>query len=163
MDATVCLRTRRSIRQYDGRAIERETLEEIVDCARLAPTATNRQPWEFVVVTDGEALRRLADITDYGKHIASAAACIVVFCEDFTFYVEDGSAATTNILHAAWARGIGSCWVSGDKRPYVDEVRDFLDAPESQRLVSLIPLGYPTETGEKEKRPLDDVIHWDRF
>lgn len=163
MDAITCLKSRRSVRHYDDRPISRETLSEIVDCARLAPSGTNRQPWEFVVVTDGETLRGLADITDYGKHIATAAACVVVFCEDVTFYVEDGSAATTNILHAAWAHGIGSCWVSGDKRPYVDEVREFLGAPESQRLVSLIPLGYPTESGDKEKRALDSVVHWERF
>ena len=73
------------------------------------------------------------------------------------------SAATTNILHAAWAHGIGSCWVSGDKRPYVDEVRDILGVPESYRLVSLNPLGYPAEDGAKKKRELDDVIHWERF
>ncbi|MAF08921.1 nitroreductase family protein [Candidatus Poribacteria bacterium] len=163
MDAITCLKTRRSVRQYDDRPIPRETLEDIVDCARLAPSATNRQPWTFVVVTDREMLTGLADITDYGKHIASAAACIVVFCEDVTFYVEDGSAATTNILHAAWAHGIGSCWVSGDKRPYVDEVRDILGVPESYRLVSLNPLGYPAEDGAKKKRELDDVIHWERF
>ncbi len=167
MDAITCLTTRRSVRQYEDRAIPRETLIEIVDAARLAPSATNRQPWEFVIVTEQRALQALADMTDYGKHIATATACIVVLCKDVMFYVEDGSAATTNILHAAWAHGLGTCWVSGDKRPYADEVRAYLGAPEGQRLVSLVPLGYPAEDGGpdrgKDKRTADDVIHWERF
>ena len=79
------------------------------------------------------------------------------------YYLEDGSAATQNIMVAARAHGVGSCWVAGDKKAYAPEVVRILGAPRELRLVSLIALGYPAETPQKEKRPLEDVLHWDRY
>ena len=163
MDAIECLKTRRSVRHYRPDPIPDELLEEIVDCGRLAPSGRNEQPWEFVVITDRKRLEGLSDLTDYGKHIAHAAACIVVFCRDTKYYLEDGSAATTQLALAAWAHGIGSCWVSGDKRPYAEAVREYCGLPEGYRLISLLPLGYPEEVPTKPKRPLEEVLHRDRF
>ncbi len=164
MDAIEALRGRRSVRAYEsGNAIPRDILETIVDCGRLAATARNIQPWEFIVVTKPETLKRIADITEHGKHIAQSAACIAVVCEQGRYYVEDGAAATQNILVAAWALGIGACWVAGDKKAYADQLRDLLDAPDSHKLVSLIPLGYPERVPEPNKRPLDDVLHWEQY
>jgi nitroreductase len=88
----------------------------MVDCRRLAATAVNIQPWEFVVVTDPEALRSIANTTDFGGFIADAPAYIVVICRETKYYLEDGSAATKNILLAARVHGLGSCWVAGDKK-----------------------------------------------
>ncbi len=106
MDAIECLKTRRSIRAYEHKAVPREIVEDIIDCGRLAASAINIQPWLFVAVDD-EALRtRIAEITDYGKFISTAPACIVVFCRNVKYFVEDGSAATQNILNAARAHGL---------------------------------------------------------
>jgi nitroreductase len=163
VDALDCLRTRRSVREYTTDPIPTEILEAIVDCGRLAPSGRNEQPWEFVVVTDKERLEELADITDFGKHIARSAACVVVFCKNTKYYLEDGSAATANVCNAAWAHGVASCWVSGDKREYAEDVREALNVPTGYKLISLIPLGYPAETPVKEKRSLSDVIHWEAF
>lgn len=163
MDALEALKTRRSVRAFERRGIAREVLEDLVDCGRLAATAINIQPWEFVVVTAPEMLRRVAEATDHGRFIADAAACIAVFTKETKYYLEDASAATQNILVAARAHGLGSCWVAGDKKPYVAEIGRILGAPAGCRLATLIALGYPAEAPQKEKRPLGEVLHWERF
>ncbi|MGE5487937.1 MAG: nitroreductase family protein [bacterium] len=163
MDCISALKTRRSVRAYTGEPISKEVLTDIIDCGRLAATANNVQPWEFVVVTDPEKLRAIADITEYGKFIANAAACVVVLCRDSKYYLEDGSNASQNILVAAHAHGLGGCWVAGDKKPYADTIRELVGAPEGLKLVSLLALGHPAEKPEKEKRPLSEVLHWEKF
>jgi len=163
MDAIEVLKTRRSVRAYRGEPVPRKIIEDVVDCGRLAATAINIQPWEFVVVTDPEALRSIAKTTDYGKFIAYAPVFVVFLCEDTKYYLEDGSAATENILLAARAHGLGSCWVAGDKKPYASQICRLVGAPQGYKLVSLIPIGYPAESLEKPKRPLSDVLHWDKY
>ena len=118
MENLELLCVRRSIRMFQNKSIIREDLEKLVDSARFAPTARNVQPWEFVLVTDKDKLIELAKLAENGRFIAQAAACIAVFCVDTKYYLEDGCAATCNILLAATALGIGSCWVAGDKKPY---------------------------------------------
>ena len=163
MDAIEVLKTRRSVRAYKGEPVPRKVIEDIVDCGRLAATAVNIQPWEFVVVTDARMLRRIATATDYGKFIADAPMCVLVLCRDTKYYLEDGSAATENILLAARAHGLGSCWVAGDKKPYAAEICHLVGAPQGYKLVSLIPMGYSAESPEKSKRPLSDVLHWEKY
>jgi len=163
MDAMEVLRTRRSVRVYQSEPVPREVIENIVDCGRLAASANNAQPWEFVVVTDLSNLRKIAAATDYGSFIAQAQVCVVVLCRDTKYYLEDGSAATENILLAARAHGLGSCWVAGDKKPYAAEICRLVGAPSGSKLVSLIPIGFPAENPEKSKRPLSEVLHWERY
>jgi nitroreductase len=139
-------------------------IEQIVDIGRLAATARNVQPWEFVVVTDGETRRKLAEISDYGKFIAEAPVCIAVFCEEGKYYLEDGSAATQNMLVAATAFGLGSCWVAGDKKPYVGKIGEILGVPGSKKLVSMVALGYAkSPPSMAPKRSLGEVIHWEKY
>ena len=163
MDAMECLKTRRSVRAYTSQPVSSEIIEDIVDAGRLAATAINIQPWIFVVVTDEQTRKRLADITDHGKFIADAPVCIVVFCEDTKYYLEDGSAATQNILNAARAHGLGSCWIAGDKKPYSGEVREVLGVPEGYKIINLITIGYAAVLPNPEKKPLMSVMHWERF
>ena len=163
MDAIEALKTRRSVRAYTGEPVAREVIEDIVDCGRLAATGINIQPWEFVAVTARDKLRSIAAATDHGEFVAQAAACIAVLCKETEYYLEDGSAATENILVAARAHGLGACWVSGDRRPYAPAVLRMLGAPDGYRLVSLVPIGRPAEQPAKEKRPLGEVLHWESF
>lgn len=163
MDVRECLKTRRSIRAYQDKPVPKEIIEDIIDCARMSPSAVNIQPWEFVVVTDPETRRKIADLTDHGKFIANAPVCVAVFCKDTKYYLEDGSAATMAILLAAWSHGLGTCWVAGDKKHYAESIRQLLGLPEGYKLISLIPMGYPAEQPTKEKRPLKEVLHWERF
>jgi len=163
MDAIEALKTRRSIRRYEAKPVARETLQEIVDCGRLAATARGEEPWEFVVVTDEAMRRRLAGLCDYGRFIADAPACIVTFCRDTKYYLEDGSAATQNMLVAAHALGLGACWIAGDKKGYAAEIAGLLGVPATHKLVSLMSVGHTSDRPRKEKRPLDEVLHWDKF
>lgn len=163
MDAIECLKTRRAVRAFTPQPVAREVIEDIVDCGRLAASGINIQPWEFVAVTNPELLRRIAEATDHGRFIAGAPACIVVLCRETKYFLEDGSAATQNILLAARAHGLGGCWVAGDKKPYAAEILKLVGAGEGLKLISLVPLGHPAEAPSKEKRPLSDVLHWDRL
>jgi nitroreductase len=163
MDAIETLKTRRSIRAFTPQPVPREIIEDLVDCARLAPSAVNIQPWEFVAVTEPETLRGIAEATDHGRFIAEAPLCIAVLCRDTKYYLEDCSAATCALLLAARAHGLGGCWVAGDKKPYGAAIGRLLGAPAEFKLVSLVAAGYPAEAPVKEKRSLAEVLHWEKF
>lgn len=166
MDLLEVFRIRRSIREYSDKEIPRRLLEQIVDAARFSPTARNVQPWEFVVVTQASTLRRLAELAENGRFLSGAQACIAVFCIATKYYLEDGCAAACSILLAAAALRIGSCWIAGDKKPYCAEVAQALSVPAGYKLVSLIALGYPKSGDDfhsAEKRPLKELIHWEKF
>jgi nitroreductase len=164
METRETIKSRRSIRRFERRDVPRELLEQLVDAGRLAPTANNVQPWEFIVVTDNSVKNRIAASTDHGKFIADANAVIAVFCKDTKYYLEDGCAATTAILLAATDLGLGACWVAGDKKPYCQEIMHMLNVPAGHKLVSLIAVGYPAGPPPKvAKRALKDLLHWDRF
>ncbi len=160
------LRIRRSIRMFREKNIDKNDIASIIECARFAPTARNVQPWEFVVITDKGKLNDLASLADNGRFLSRAAACIAVFCADTKYYLEDGCAATCNILLAAAALGVGSCWIAGDKKPYCPQVNSLLNAPPGMRLVSLVALGYPEDEGcfkLSVKRPIEEIMHWEKF
>ena len=163
-DTIEVIKSRRSIRAYEKKAIPKKAIEELIECGRLAPSAKNKQPWEFVAITEKQTLSKLASIMVYGEFIRDAAACILVLCEDTEFYLEDGCAATENILIAAKSQGIGTCWIAGDKKEYVKKVLDAVKAPGGYRLVSVISLGYSQEkVMPKAKRELKEVLHWEHF
>lgn len=164
MDAIEALKTRRSVRAYRPESVPRQIIEDIVDCARLAPTGRNEQPWEFVVVTMPDLRREIAGIMESGRFIADAPVCIAVCCRDTQFYLEDGSAAIVKILVAARAHGLGSCWVSGDKNPNASRVARLLGVPTGHKLVGLVAIGKAAEEPAlPEKRKLSEVLHWERF
>ena len=165
MDAMECLRTRRSIRNFLDKEVPKEVIEDVIDAGRLAPTANNVQPWEFIVVTDKEMRKNLANVTDWGKFIADAPVCVVVVCKETKYYLEDGSAATENIMLAARAYGVGTCWVAGDKKPYAGKILDMLGVPSDYKLISLIAAGYPRVEADAPhgKRNLKEVLHREKF
>jgi nitroreductase len=163
MDALSAISARRSVRSFKTDPISRDLIARLIDAARMAPTARNVQPWEFVVVTDPGKRRQLAALADHGKFIAEAPVCIVVLSHDTRYYLEDCSAATTNILLAAAALGLGSCWVAGDKKAYAPQVTSLCGAPGDMKLISLVAVGYPLEIPAPSKRPLEDVLHWEAF
>jgi nitroreductase len=163
MDAIAALKERRSIRSYRQQQVEREIIEDIIDCARLAPTAMNDQPWDFVVVTRKDDLERIPPMLGHGEFIANAAFAVLVLARDTNYAVEDCSAATENLLIAGAAYGLGSCWVAGTRQAYGPVVAKAFGAPEDRQLIAIVSFGYPAEELKVEKRPLGDVLHWERF
>src|SRR5512136_1520127 len=158
MEAFEAIQKRRSVRKFTGAIVPREHLEKIVDAGRLAATGSNRQPWEFIVVTDREMIDKL---TVVGKWMSQAGAIIAVVLDPYSrWWVEDGSAAIENILIASTALGYGSCWVEGDALPLEEQFKNLLFIPPGKRLLALIPIGVPEEWPTIEKRPLESVLHW---
>ncbi len=155
---------RASVRVYQSKPIEKSLLEKLVDAGRRAPTARAIEPWEFVVITNNDILKKLGEIATSGSFIKDAVSCIVIFCKDTKYYLEDGCAATENILLVAQDLGLGACWVAGDKKPYAGEISKLLGAPSDLKLISLISLGWPkTRVEQVKNRNLEDVIHWEKF
>jgi nitroreductase len=154
MDGLEMLYTRRSVRSFIDKPVADEQIEKIVKAGKLAATARDVQPWEIIVVKNSKTRKRIADTTDHGQFIAEAPVCVAVFCEDSKYYLEDGSAATENILLAARYFGLGTCWVAGDKKPYAEEMVRLCQAKTGSRLVALIALGYPKDPNVFREKPL---------
>jgi len=163
MNALEAIRQRRSIRSYTDLPVDRSTIEAIVDCGRLAPTAMNDQPWEFVVVTERGALASISPMLGHAAYIGNSAFSILVIGRPTNYMVEDCSAACENMLIAGTHFGLGSCWVAGTRQPYGPAVVKAFGAPEDHELIAILTFGYPAEKVEIEKRPLESVLHWERF
>jgi len=158
------IKKRRSVRKFQPRPVSETIIKDILDCARLAPTAINVQPWLFGAVTDPDLKRQIADITDHGKFIKECAVCFAVFTDSSKkYFLEDGCAATENIMLACTAHAIGSCWVAGHKKPYVESIRELLNVPEPYTLIALVAAGYSNETATPNKKSLDEVTFFNKM
>ena len=164
---------RRSIRNFTGKPIPKEDLERIVDAGRLAPSATNRQMWDFIVITQKETLdhilhhfhaSRKYETPESGKFDGTSAIISVVTDEENEYWREDGSSATENILLAARALGYGSCWIEGQVCPQEEHFKDLLAIPEGKRVLLMIGLGESVKwSPSPAKRALERVLHWERY
>ena len=164
METFSTILNRASVREYLSKPIPKELLEKLVDAGKRAPSARHVEPWEFVVIEDKAVLKKLSELAPNGVFIKDAVSAIVIFCKETKYYIEDGCAATENILLAAADLGLGACWVAGDKKDYAEEVSMLLGAQKDLKLVSIISLGWPAEEmAQKKNRKLDDVIHWEGF
>jgi nitroreductase len=165
METLEAIKRRVSVREYTGEKIGKQLLESLVDAGRRAPTARAIEPWEFIVVTEKEKITRIAQITSpNGSFIKDANACIIILSQDTKYYLEDGCAATENILLTACDFGLGACWVAGDKKHYAGQILEMVGAPARFKLVSIISVGQPRHKAQQMKRRfLKDVIHWEKF
>ena len=157
MDAMKAILSRRSIRKYTAQAVPDEVITDLLKAAMSAPSASNQQPWQFVVVNDRQLLDEIPDIHPYSKMLKEAAVAVLV-CGDQRsekskgFWVQDCSAATQNLLLAAHATGLGAVWLG--IYPNQERVAKFqkkFGLPEGITPLALISIGYPAE----EKPPSD--------
>jgi nitroreductase len=161
MDALEAIKKRRTVRDYTGEAIPQENLEKIVDAGRLAATGSNLQPWDFIIVTEKEMIEQLKVAA---KWMEKAGAIIAVVMDPSSRgWVEDGAAAVENMLIASTALGYGSCWLEGYTLPREEQFKKLLNVPDDRRLLTLVPIGVPVEWPTKEKKALDDVLHWEKY
>ena len=124
MDALEAIHRRRSVREFTGDAVPRADLEKIVDAGRMAATGYNRQPWEFIVITERTMIEQLKVAAQW---MDKAGAIIAVALDPTTkYWLEDGSAAVENMLIASTALGYGSCWLEGYTLPREEEFKDLL-------------------------------------
>ena len=156
--------SRRSIRKYEQKKIPSEVLGKILEAGRKAPSAANRQPWHFIVVTD-DAIKLELSKGLFNKHIKKSPVTIVG-CADQGFVnrkwsIVDTTIALQNMVIAAWAVGVGSCWVGDFKE---EKVRRLLNIPNKWKVVALISLGYPAEKPRPTRRkPIDTIVGFNRF
>jgi nitroreductase len=161
MNALEAIHKRRSVRDFTGDPIPREDLEKIVDAGRMAATGYNRQPWDFIIITNQEMINQLKIAAQW---MENAAAIIAVALDPTTkFWLEDGSAAVENMLIASTALGYGSCWLEGYTLPREEEFKALLGVPDNRRLLTLVPIGVPVAWPVQEKKPLSEVIHWEKY
>ena len=158
---------RRSIRKYTAEPVSEANIKTLLEAAMAAPSASNRKPWRFVVVTKRQTLDGLAEVHPHGKMLFEAPLCISV-CGDLTtferFWVQDCSAATENLLLAATALGLGAVWLGVYPREdRVAAVRQVLGLPEAVTPLNLISIGHPAEE-KKPRTQYDDArVHRERW
>ena len=150
---------RRSIRKYTTELVGEKDVKTMLEAAMAAPSASNRKPWHFIVVTDRQTLDNLARVHPYGKMLLEAPLCIAV-CGDKTissrYWVQDCSAAAENLLLGATALGLGAVWLGVYPRERVNSIRRVLNIPENIVPLNLISIGHPAE--EKEPRTQYDEL-----
>ena len=168
------LRRRRSIRRYEGRPVEREKLDLIIEAALRSPSSRSLNPWEFVVVTDRELLEKLSRSKAHGSAFLKNAPVGIVVCADperCDVWIEDCSIASIIIQLTAHDLGLGSCWIQIRKRMHDDKktaeeyVKEVLGISGNMVVESIIAIGYPSEEkAPHPKRSLQyEKIHSERF
>lgn len=156
MDALSAIMERKVVREFGDRAVAPEALRKIVDAGRHAMSARNLQPWRFVVVTQPETLRRLGELCTTGRFVGQAPAAVAVLKElsNARWADVDCAHAVQNMANAAWAMGLGTCWVGNFDR---DKIAALLDVPAQWGVFTILPFGYPPK-GAAQPRPLKPRI-----
>ena len=164
--------TRTSIRAFTDQPVEDEKIDIMLRAGMAAPTAVNKQPWAFVVVKSREQLDRLQQANPYSRMLATAQLAIVV-CGDMTkaiegpmqsFWIQDASAATENILLAAHALGLGAVWTGVyPHSERVTAISEVLGLPSYAVPLCVIPMGYPAESPEPKDKWNPENVHYDRW
>lgn len=159
--------TRRSIREYTEEAVDEDEVKMLLEAAMAAPSASNRKPWHFVVVTERRILDNLARVHPYGKMLLNAPLCIAVCGDTQTsprFWVQDCSAATENLLLAAAALGLGAVWLGvHPKEERIGPIRKVLGLPETVIPLNLVSIGHPAEEKEPRTQYEEQRVHHQRW
>lgn len=164
MDTLEAIATRRSIRLYAKEEIPDEDLRKILEAARQAPSARNRQPWHLVVVRDGATKAKLAALCWGQIWLARADAILVAVAlpkVSERWCIVDTTIALQNAVLAATSLGYGTCWIGAF---HEESIKSLLGIPEENRIVAITPVGVPAEAPKaRSRKPLADLISLDRF
>jgi nitroreductase len=164
MDVFEAVKARRSIRRYKDQPVPEEKLLKVLEAARLAPSAGNRQPWQFVVVKDLSRKRMVAQAADEQDFVAEAGAVIVALGDPAVskqWYLRDPMTAVEHMALEAVEQGLGTCWIGAFDEA---EVRNILKIPESLSVVCILPVGFPDEApAARSRKPLAQVFHKEEY
>lgn len=165
MEVLEAIRGRRSIRRYQKKEVPEEIVMQVLEAGRWAPSAHNSQPRRFIVIREEKTRRELAQIAPYGSFLSEAPVAIAVVIDPSlsNHPVEDGAAATQNMLLAAHALGLGSCWVGSYGSSYEEAAKRILGIPRDRRLLSIVSLGYAAESGGSSRIDLAKLVCWEHF
>jgi len=157
------LKKRRSIRSFQEKMISEKEIQMILEAGRWAPSASNRQPWEFIVVKNEEKKQALARTAVYGKFIGTAPLIIAIIGkvnQNPRWYIQDTSLVSMNMMLMAWALGIGTCWIGTMDR---DKAKKILELGKNDFVLTLLPMGYikgeiPKATNRKPLEKITKVV-----
>ena len=169
MDFYDLIKNRESIRDYDSaRPVEREKLDRILNAGRLAPSAANKQPWRFLVISSGYMLEKVRacyhrDWFRRAPHIlivaGSKADAWVRQYDGYNSLETDLTIAMDHMILAAENEGVGTCWIAAFD-PYI--LRDALSLESDEIVYAITPLGYPgkgfKKKGHKDRKPPEDIV-----
>ena len=163
MDVFEAVRTLLAVRSYQDKPVPDAVVRRIVEAGRVTGSGMNGQPWHFIVVRDGEMLRRLGALASSGRYVATAPLAVVVATDRTRFAVSDASRAIQSMLLTAWADGLGSNWVGFGG---LENTKALLDIPANLDVLAILPFGYPARAvgrGKKQRKPLREVAHLERY
>jgi nitroreductase len=171
MDVHEAIEIRKSVRAYDSTSVPKDVLMRVLEAARRAPSASNLQPWHFVVVTDAKKRKKLSGGM-FGNFLAGAPVAIVG-CGDPKvspkWYMVDVAIALENMVLAATSEGLGTCWVGSFNE---EEVKQALRIPDNYKIVALLAVGYPREKFDLTRKPeysvqrrkeLSEIVSYEEF
>ena len=162
------IRKRYSCRAYQDKGVEREKLKSIFEAARLAPSAKNLQDWRFVVVTESQMRRRLAEAANNQKFLENAGA-IVVACSNTDYVMRCGQSAgpidvaiaLEHVALQAADSGLATCWIGSF---YPEKVRAILNIPADVAVIELMALGYPADNRKEPSRlPTEEIFCFEKW
>jgi len=170
MDVLDAIRTRKSVRKYLDKTVEEDKLLAILAAGRLAPSASNRQEWRFIIVKDRKTKKKLAEAANSQSFVAEASVVIVACAETDEHVMRCGQAcypidvaiALDHITLAAVELGLGTCWIGAFDE---NKVKQILEVPAEIRVVALMPLGYPYDSSvaNKKRLPLNEIVKYDHW
>jgi len=168
MTVIEAIRKRYSCRSYQDRTVEQEKLNQVLEAARLAPSAKNLQDWRFVVVTDKQKKRQVADTTNRPNVFVKAGA-IIAACSNSDFVMKCGqpvapidvAIALEHISLQATELGLATCWIGSFE---TEKVREILGIPQDVAIIELMALGYPAD-GQREtgREPIEKIVCYEKF
>lgn len=175
MSFTDLIQTRYSCRDYDrNKIVERELLTDIVNTARLAPSACNKQPWTFIIIDDKcDVACRQTVLKSYNRQWVESAPAFIIACGDHSQAWHrqsddkdhtdiDLAIAIEHICLAATEAGLGTCWVCNFDTATISQE---LNLPDNIEPIAIIPIGYPAKDNETNKirKNIDEIIIWGNF
>ncbi|NSW51977.1 MAG: nitroreductase family protein [Anaerolineae bacterium] len=161
---------RRSVRQYTEQPVAKELITELLKAAMAAPSASNSQPLEFLVITASDVLDKIRTKMRFANYNAPAAIAVLGNpgiannSSGKYFWQQDGSAAIENLMLAAVGMGLGTVWIGVHPiAPFERTISQILGLPEQVYPLGLVYVGYPAETPPPRTQYNENVIHWEQY
>ncbi len=166
MDVLELLKSRRSIRKYTSQPVEEEKLLKCLEAARWAPSASNKQPWEFLVIKNETTRKKLAEIHPYAKFVAESPVVFIPLTNPeihSKYHMSDTGLAIMHFMIEASSLGLGTCWAGVIGNSFESEMKKLLNIPNHLNILALVALGYPDQERESSRKPLEELVHFEKY
>jgi nitroreductase len=173
MQTLEAIKTRRAVRGWSEKDVAQDTLQQVLEAGRYAPSPLNSQPWHFTVIRNADTINKLMEHANHGSFLTQAKVVIVVtvlkqakvdeWLAEHEQHIYSGVCAMENMWLAAWDMGLGACWVTVDEKT----TRGLLGLPKNHKLLGSLALGYATipvkPHTDQDRKPLSDMVSYENF